>query len=323
MDSFHENIKHTKETISTLNHSLEENLSKLDSHRINLKESIYDLKNQISASYKGPRRLKSYCLTGMILATMFCLVCVLDGFGTFLSMEIDDVTMEIKNVTSEIKHFQDQILDKSENTTNIPSSLFPSSYSSTSTISTTMVDLTTLSPVTSPFPSVSTTYRYTTLGTTTSYTPSPQCNCRLIMFLAHYALRLFVRIIISFHNQKNIFLSHIDCQNITLGGCNYTGASNLLIERFFVDEQSIARSIDRCRYFCDKIYGKQCNDFVYDNIAKSCSLYDVRSSEVEYNQLDGCEEISGDAGENIPNVFECFPFFSNTPHSCAVSCKIL
>ena len=189
MDSFHENIKHTKETISTLNHSLEENLSKLDSHRINLKESIYDLKNQISASYKGPRRLKSYCLTGMILATMFCLVCVLDGFGTFLSMEIDDVTMEIKNVTSEIKHFQDQILDKSENTTNIPSSLFPSSYSSTSTISTTMVDLTTLSPVTSPFPSVSTTYRYTTLGTTTSYTPSPQCNCRLIMFLAHYALR--------------------------------------------------------------------------------------------------------------------------------------
>ena len=183
MDSFHENIKHIKETNSTLKHSLDENLSKLDSHRINLKESIYDLKNQISASYKGPRKIKSYYWAGLILATMFCLVCVIDGFGTFLSMEIDDVTMEIKNVTSEIKHFQDQILDKSENTTNIPSSLVPSSYSSTSSFSTTMEDLTTLSPVTSPFPSVSTTDRYSTLGTTTSYTPSPQCNCKLITFL--------------------------------------------------------------------------------------------------------------------------------------------
>ena len=188
MDTFHENIKHMKETNSTLKHSLDENISKLDSHRVHLKESIYELKNQISASYKGPRKLKSYCWTGLILATMFCLVCVLDGFGTFLSMEIDDVTMEIKNVTSEIKHFQDQILDKSENTTNIPSSLWPSSYSSTSSISTTMrlstkrrttFDLTTSSPLTSHIPFISTTERLTSLGSTTTYTPSPQYNCRL------------------------------------------------------------------------------------------------------------------------------------------------
>ena len=155
MESFHENIKHIKETNTTLKHSIEDGLSKFDNHRMNLKESIYDLSNQISASYKGSRKFKSYCLIGGMVAAMFCMVFVLDGFETFLSMEIDDVTMEIKNVTTEMKQFQNQVLEKYDNVTNIPTTTVSTSYSSETSFSITFETSTaeeTTSITTSSFP---------------------------------------------------------------------------------------------------------------------------------------------------------------------------
>ena len=111
----------------------------------------------------------------------------------------------------------------------------------------------------------------------------------------------------------------LDCQNVTLSKCEYPGFENPMLEQFPVEGNSSIDNIDRCKYFCDIVYKNLCTHFVYDNIAKSCSLYDLSPSGLKDELLNGCDVISGDAGENIPGIFECFTFFPNLTDSCSVN----
>ena len=92
-----------------------------------------------------------------------------------------------------------------------------------------------------------------------------------------------------------------------------------MIEQFLVNGNSSIDNIDSCKYFCDVVYKNNCTHFVYDDIAQSCSLYDLSHSGLEDSQLHECDMISGDAGENVPGIFECFTSFSNLSDSCSVN----
>ena len=114
IDSVNEHIKFFKESNSALKNNIENEFIKLEKHNIDLKDSLHEVKSRVNKSTNVPRKFKSLCLAGVILAALFCTISAMNGVGLGLSSDI-------KDASKQMKQFQDKVLAKYEEATNTTS----------------------------------------------------------------------------------------------------------------------------------------------------------------------------------------------------------
>ena len=139
IDSVNEHIKFFKESNSALKNDIENEFIKLEKHNIDLKDSLHEVKSRVNKSTNVPRKFKSLCLAGVILAALFCTISAMNGVGLGLSSDI-------KDASKQMKQFQDEVLAKykeATNTTSTATSLCTTTQTSPERVTSTEIQSTT------------------------------------------------------------------------------------------------------------------------------------------------------------------------------------
>ena len=79
MESFHNDNKYLKDSISSLKDTVEDELQTIGENHMGLTESLWQIQRQIIKSKITSRTYKSACILGMILVVLFFSISVMDG----------------------------------------------------------------------------------------------------------------------------------------------------------------------------------------------------------------------------------------------------